>query len=312
MSDESNNVTPMSSTPFDQFKQTGKLPDQIFAMLAPMDPNIYVLSDQSKHRALSSARQRFHDLAAGPVSEARPFAVGDLILVRRRNKKNQPFIGPGFIHCDDGDTLSYEEYLRDIWKQLNVGHDGYLTVDELYRVCEHIGMNISNDQIIEQLFDRLDSDQDGRVSLTEFVDGLFQYIHHQSDSNHQNISSSSVPESLNHHQSYNYQSTITNEISSSPPSIDDNRIQMNSIVPSSHAIVSHYQLLPPPPSSSSTILFNLLSTYSNFLTIKSDKDGNNEIANNLDANVKQCQHDCMIVPNADRLRLSYEARRKAR
>ena len=172
----------------------------------------------------------------------------------------------------DGDTLSYEEYLRDIWKQLNVGHDGYLTVDELYRVCEHIGMNISNDQIIEQLFDRLDSDQDGRVSLTEFVDGLFQYIHHQSDSNHQNISSSSVPESPNHHhQSYNYQSTITNEISSSP--IDDNRIQMNSIVPSSHAIVSHYQLLPPPPSSSSTILFNLLSTYSNFLTIKSDKDG---------------------------------------
>ena len=172
------------------------------------------------------------------------------------------------------DTLSYEEYLRDIWKQLNVGHDGYLTVDELYRVCEHIGMNISNDQIIEQLFDRLDSDQDGRVSLTEFVDGLFQYIHHQSDSNHQNISSSSVPESPNHHhQSYNYQSTITNEISSSSPSIDDNRIQMNSIVPSSHAIVSHYQLLPPSSSSSSTILFNLLSTYSNFLTIKSDKDG---------------------------------------
>jgi len=32
-----------------------------------------------------------------------------------------------------------------------------------------------NREIIEQLFDKLDSDQDGRVSFDEFLDGLFQH-----------------------------------------------------------------------------------------------------------------------------------------
>lgn len=75
-----------------------------------------------------------------------------------------------------GDTDGAEAYLREIWTQLGVGDNGYLNLAELYRVCEHIGMSAS-EEMIEQLFDKLDNDQDGRVSFVEFVDGLFKYVH---------------------------------------------------------------------------------------------------------------------------------------
>lgn len=68
-----------------------------------------------------------------------------------------------------------EEYLRSIWRKLDVGKDGFLDIEELYRVCEHIGMLEINDEIIQQLFDKLDSDQDGKVSFDEFLEGLFQH-----------------------------------------------------------------------------------------------------------------------------------------
>lgn len=68
-----------------------------------------------------------------------------------------------------------EQYLRSIWDRLGVGQNGYLNIDELHRVCEHIGMCGVNGEVIEQLFDKLDYDQDGKVSFDEFLDGLFQY-----------------------------------------------------------------------------------------------------------------------------------------
>ncbi|CAG2159096.1 unnamed protein product [Oppiella nova] len=71
--------------------------------------------------------------------------------------------------------MNTEQYLRSIWERLGVGSNGYLNIDDLYRVCEHIGMVDINREIIEQLFDKLDSDQDGRVSFDEFLDGLFQH-----------------------------------------------------------------------------------------------------------------------------------------
>ncbi|KAH9406201.1 hypothetical protein TYRP_013806, partial [Tyrophagus putrescentiae] len=74
------------------------------------------------------------------------------------------------------DTDGAEQYLREIWTALGVGDNGYLNLGELYRVCEHIGMTAS-EEMIEQLFDKLDNDQDGRVSFVEFVDGLFKYVH---------------------------------------------------------------------------------------------------------------------------------------
>ena len=72
--------------------------------LAPLDSNIYALSDQSKHQALSTARQKLREIAAGPAFEVRTFAVGDLVLIRRRNKKNQPFIGPFQVKEKTGRT----------------------------------------------------------------------------------------------------------------------------------------------------------------------------------------------------------------
>ena len=68
---------------------------------------------------------------------------------------------------------STEEYLRKIWDSLRVGKEGYLNIEELYAVCEHIGMNLGKD-IIEQLFDKLDSDRDGKISFDELLQSLFK------------------------------------------------------------------------------------------------------------------------------------------
>ncbi|XP_078313174.1 uncharacterized protein LOC111128949 isoform X3 [Crassostrea virginica] len=67
-----------------------------------------------------------------------------------------------------------EEYLRNIWKTLNVGLNGYITAQELGHVCDHIGMEMNKNEL-QQLFDRLDTDSDGRISFEDFVGGVFQH-----------------------------------------------------------------------------------------------------------------------------------------
>ncbi|KAK4318497.1 hypothetical protein Pmani_010516 [Petrolisthes manimaculis] len=62
-----------------------------------------------------------------------------------------------------------EEYLRATWQRLGVGHDGYLSLDELATVCHAIGMEKVANEVLEQLFSRLDVDGDGRISFEEFV-----------------------------------------------------------------------------------------------------------------------------------------------
>lgn len=37
------------------------------------------------------------------------------------------------------------EYLQDTWKKLGIGQNGYLNVEELARVCEHIGMDMTEE-----------------------------------------------------------------------------------------------------------------------------------------------------------------------
>lgn len=37
------------------------------------------------------------------------------------------------------------EYLQDTWKKLGIGQSGYLNVEELARVCEHIGMDMTEE-----------------------------------------------------------------------------------------------------------------------------------------------------------------------
>lgn len=86
-------------------------------------------------------------------------------------------VGGGSESAESSLTLletNPEEYLRATWQKLNVGSDGYLHVDELAGVCEHIGMEM-DEEMIGQLFHTLDSDQDGKISFQEFLQGMFQH-----------------------------------------------------------------------------------------------------------------------------------------
>lgn len=71
-------------------------------------------------------------------------------------------------------TNATAEYIREIWNKLRVGEDGFLNREELYKVCEDIGMTPLDDDLIQQLFEKLDSDKDGKVSFDEFLEGLFK------------------------------------------------------------------------------------------------------------------------------------------
>lgn len=66
---------------------------------------------------------------------------------------------------------STEQYLGSIFKQLNVGSQGYLTLQELFIVCEHT-MGLIDEELVKQLFDRLDEDKDGKVSFDELLKQL--------------------------------------------------------------------------------------------------------------------------------------------
>ncbi|XP_062574598.1 ninein-like protein isoform X2 [Saccostrea cucullata] len=87
----------------------------------------------------------------------------------------------------------HEEYLRNIWKTLNVGRGGYITAQELGQVCDHIGMEMNKNEL-QQLFDRLDQDSDGRISFEDFVGGVFQ--HNSGGATSQSRSRVGTPRSL--------------------------------------------------------------------------------------------------------------------
>ncbi|XP_060781840.1 ninein-like protein isoform X5 [Neoarius graeffei] len=63
--------------------------------------------------------------------------------------------------------------VRAVWKELGVGAGGSLNKQELLLVCDHIGLKDLQSEELDNLFRKLDKDQDGRVSLTEFQSGLF-------------------------------------------------------------------------------------------------------------------------------------------
>ncbi|KAI5108106.1 ninein-like protein isoform X3 [Silurus meridionalis] len=63
--------------------------------------------------------------------------------------------------------------VRAVWKELGVGTGGSLNKQELSLVCNHIGLKDLQFEELDSLFRKLDKDQDGKVSLTEFQSGLF-------------------------------------------------------------------------------------------------------------------------------------------
>uniref|UniRef100_A0A131YWT5 Ninein like protein n=1 Tax=Rhipicephalus appendiculatus TaxID=34631 RepID=A0A131YWT5_RHIAP len=112
----------------------------------------------------------------GPLMPPALFATG--FDVASSPMFGQSFsVGGGSESAESSLTLletNPEEYLRATWRKLNVGSDGYLHVDELAGVCEHIGMEM-DEEMIGQLFHTLDSDQDGKISFQEFLQGMFQH-----------------------------------------------------------------------------------------------------------------------------------------
>ncbi|XP_072031922.1 uncharacterized protein [Amphiura filiformis] len=65
--------------------------------------------------------------------------------------------------------------IEAIWEEVGVGKDGFLDIDELKIVCEHIGMEDMDNEELDNLFVKLDEDKDGRVGFDEFLRGLFSH-----------------------------------------------------------------------------------------------------------------------------------------
>ncbi|ELV12967.1 Ninein-like protein [Tupaia chinensis] len=68
-----------------------------------------------------------------------------------------------------------ESQVRGIWEELGVGSSGHLNEQELAVVCQSIGLQGLRQEELEDLFNKLDQDGDGRVSLQEFQLGLFSH-----------------------------------------------------------------------------------------------------------------------------------------
>ncbi|XP_074174101.1 ninein-like protein isoform X3 [Rhinolophus sinicus] len=68
-----------------------------------------------------------------------------------------------------------ESQVRGIWEELGVGSSGHLNEQELALVCQSIGLQGLKKEELEDLFNKLDQDRDGRVSLEEFQLGLYNH-----------------------------------------------------------------------------------------------------------------------------------------
>ncbi|XP_073690298.1 ninein-like protein isoform X1 [Garra rufa] len=68
--------------------------------------------------------------------------------------------------------------VKAVWQELGVGAGGSLNREELSLVCDRIGLKDLQSEELDALFRKLDKDQDGRVSLSEFQSGLFTQHHH--------------------------------------------------------------------------------------------------------------------------------------
>ncbi|KAM9316775.1 ninein-like protein [Gastrophryne carolinensis] len=82
---------------------------------------------------------------------------------------------PGIYECPRRVSDMTENQVRDIWEELGVGHNGYLNLQELATVCKNIGLEDLSKEELEDLFNKLDRDGDGRVSFQEFQLGLFSH-----------------------------------------------------------------------------------------------------------------------------------------
>ncbi|KAF8786192.1 Ninein-like protein like [Argiope bruennichi] len=155
--DESSVVSPIL-TPQSSFDQVSS--DEIAVKIPsvenapgkrPMSPNV------SQQPPTKSGRMTDDKLIASQDSSSSVLQVSDSDTDLNQSFDNNPV-----------------QYLQETWKKLNIGQNGYLNVEELALVCEHIGMDMT-EEVVSQLFEKLDCDQDGQISFDEFLQGLFQH-----------------------------------------------------------------------------------------------------------------------------------------
>lgn len=84
-----------------------------------------------------------------------------------------------FITCDntinaDNEFLCTEDMLREAWRKLGVGEDGYLNQTELILVCDAIGLHKLADGVLRQLSNKLNMEYDSRISFQELLEALQQ------------------------------------------------------------------------------------------------------------------------------------------
>ncbi|XP_046664014.1 blastoderm-specific protein 25D [Homalodisca vitripennis] len=76
-----------------------------------------------------------------------------------------------------------EAELRSAWRRLGVGTDGFLDPTELAMVCRAVGMEKMADEVVKQVFAKLEVDAEGRISFEEFLQ-LFRGSHNPPVSSH--------------------------------------------------------------------------------------------------------------------------------
>ncbi|XP_069457292.1 ninein-like protein [Ovis canadensis] len=85
---------------------------------------------------------------------------------------SEVFRSPQKPRSDSFDTA--ESQVWGLWEELGVGSSGHLTEEELLLVCQSIGLQGLAKEL-EDLFNKLDQDGDGGVSLEELQLGLFHH-----------------------------------------------------------------------------------------------------------------------------------------
>nr|CAH7734877.1 unnamed protein product [Callosobruchus chinensis] len=82
------------------------------------------------------------------------------------------FMDHGLNH--HGQLVCSEKLLREAWKNLGVGDDGFLNQEELVLVCNAIGLHKLAEGVIRQLSDKLTLDYNHRISFQELLEVLQQ------------------------------------------------------------------------------------------------------------------------------------------
>lgn len=130
----------------------------------------HILVNNKKEDDNSDANQSDGDHLDLNSSDRSTVSSSDLNLMNNNEDLNSTAEEQQFQQQDEFEQ-STEQYLSSIWQQLDVGKGGYLTLQELFIVCEHIQMPM-DEAVVKQLFDRLDEDKDGKVSFDELLKQL--------------------------------------------------------------------------------------------------------------------------------------------